>query len=91
MNLNFSREKKNKIKKKKNGKKKRVQINSKLWFFSLENKKVNSEFVRNIAEQQNGTWYHGTASFWGQGVCSRVFLVDPNPKAVSFINMVQFF
>ena len=29
--------------------------------------------------------------FWGQGVCSRVFLVDPNSKAVSFINMVQFF
>ena len=29
--------------------------------------------------------------FWGQGVCSRVFLVDPNPKAVSFINMVHFF
>ena len=37
------------------GKKKRVKINSKLGFFSLENKQVNSEFVQNIAERQNGT------------------------------------
>ena len=38
-----------------NTEKKTSTINNKLGFFSLENKQVNSEFVQNIEERQNGT------------------------------------